>query len=219
MSRGWKVGLRVVAAGVLLVGLLFIWWAIGLQTAVNDEGASPELDFVRRTVWLVGAFGAALVVTGAALWHLAGRWNAVPARMERRLPAWLMAVAPSAAASTLVLLAAPLYSDDTFEFGKFLWQLVVVGPIIGAMLAAVPALILCALRARSLRIAGQGILVTTTVVAVLLVVTDPHSTAGIALIYIPFVGTMGAVGLHVAEAVMHRGRRSLPSPPQPSAQA
>jgi len=62
----------------LLIGIVFIGWAIDLQAEVDGD---PSLDFAQREVWALAAVGSALVVAGIAVWVLS------LTRSARRSPA------------------------------------------------------------------------------------------------------------------------------------
>jgi hypothetical protein len=74
--------------------------------------------------------------------------------------------------------------------GEIVLSLLVTGPIIGILLVLAPAAILANRVPSKFWIVAAEVLIAAVIVAAVVVAsTDEHSTAGIAFIYIPFVGS------------------------------
>jgi hypothetical protein len=74
--------------------------------------------------------------------------------------------------------------------GEIVLSLFLTGPILGIVLILAPAAILANWVPSRFWIVVAEVLIALVIVAVLIVAsTDEHSTAGIAFIYIPFVGS------------------------------
>jgi hypothetical protein len=80
--------------------------------------------------------------------------------------------------------------------GEIVLSLLVTGPILGTVLLLAPAAILANWVPSRFWIVVAEVLIAPVIVAVLIVAsTDDHSTAGIAFIYIPFVGSAIAAAI------------------------
>lgn len=111
-----------------------------------------------------------------------------PQRTSRRRLLWV--AAPLVAVFDVASVIGEIRSSDALRPGEVILSLLIAGPIVGLLLVLAPAAILAnVVRSKRWIVAAEVLIALVICVVAVVVSGDEHSTAGIALIYIPIIGS------------------------------